>query len=80
MLSLMRVNNLVASPDTVCHYSLDLREDVQSKVDVQVRHCLVQVLLILFKRYFVAELIAAIVLRPLLDGIVGQMDELVERL
>ena len=34
MLTLMRINYLVASPHTVRHYLLDLREDMQPKVDV----------------------------------------------
>ena len=62
MLSLMRVNNLITRSYTVRHYSLDLRENVQSKVYVQVGHCLVQELLVLFERYLVAEFMAAVVL------------------
>jgi hypothetical protein len=41
VLPFVRVNYFVASPNSIRHYSLDLREDVKPKVDVQVWHRLV---------------------------------------
>ena len=49
MLPLVRVYYFVASSHCVCHYSLYLREYVQTKVNVKIWLCLVKIELVLLE-------------------------------
>jgi hypothetical protein len=80
VLPLVRVYDLVASSHRICHDPLDLREDVLSKVYVQVRHRLVEIQLIIFKRDLVAKLVLSVIIRSFLDRVIGEMNEFIKRL
>ena len=62
MLSAVRVQTPVASPDTFGHDSFDLTEDMLSEVNVQVRTRLVEVSLILVEAHLVAEFMLPVII------------------
>ena len=78
MRSLCRVENIEHCSYGVLHYNPYLAEDVLFEVDVQSRHRLVEVKLILGERDFVAKFVLSVVFRLLLDGVIAQVNVLVQ--
>jgi len=78
MLPLLRIDDFAARPYGVRHNLLDLAEYMRPEINIEMRRCLIEMMLIFLKGHLVAKFKASIIIRPLLYCIVCQMDELIE--
>ena len=68
-------DHFVRRPECIRHDLLDLRENVRSKVNLEVAMLLVEVVLVFREGKLVARLVSAVFVALFLDSIVCQMDQ-----